>query len=49
MSLSSSDGLPDINTNAHDDPTAEGASSSGLSLEIDVRPVLQLGRFGLPG
>ncbi|RAR12600.1 S-adenosyl-L-methionine-dependent methyltransferase [Stemphylium lycopersici] len=35
MSLSLSDGLPDVNTHPRDDPTAEEASSSDLSLEID--------------
>ncbi|RMZ66119.1 methyltransferase [Pyrenophora seminiperda CCB06] len=33
--MSTSNDLPDTNANAHDDPTAEGASSSGPSLEID--------------
>jgi len=48
--MSTSNDLPDTNANAHGDPTAEGASSSGPSLEIDVcSPVPPLGLPCLTG
>lgn len=39
--MSASSSSTDTNGSAHDDSTAEGASSSGPSLEIDVRSLFQ--------